>query len=236
VATVRVAVAIGALLCLAGCAVARRFPGRPAAWVGRAISAVLVADAVSFELRPVVEGTWSLRGSLPLNLCDLTLVVAAVVCWVPRWQTGMELTYFWGLAGTLQAVITPDLTISFPHLEFFQFVVGHVGIVIAAAYLVIGLRRRPRRSAVPRVFAITLAYAGLVGVLDWLTGANYMYLARIPGRTSLLSVLGPWPWYIASAAGVAVVLFLILDAPFRLGSGTARWTEPRRRSAGGRRS
>jgi uncharacterized membrane protein YwaF len=68
---------------------------------------------------------------------------------------------------------------------------------------------------VPRVLAVTLAYTALVGVIDWLADANYMYLARVPGRTSLLSVLGPWPWYIGSAAGVAIVLFLILDVPFR---------------------
>ena len=55
-----------------------------------------------------------------------------VACWPPRWQLGVELSYFWGLTGTLQAVLTPDLSVSFPHLEFFEFVVGHVGIVIAA--------------------------------------------------------------------------------------------------------
>ena len=41
-----------------------------------------------------------------------------------------------------------------------------------------------------------------------------MYLAAVPTHGSLLSVLGPWPWYILSAAGVAFVLLLILDAPF----------------------
>jgi membrane protein implicated in regulation of membrane protease activity len=41
-----------------------------------------------------------------------------------------------------------------------------------------------------------------------------MYLAAVPTHGSLLSVLGPWPWYILSAAAVALVLLLILDAPF----------------------
>lgn len=68
-----------------------------------------------------------------------------------------------------------------------------------------------------RVFAITAAYTAFVGVFDWLTAANYMYLAAVPAHHSLLSVLGRWPWYILSAAGVALVLLLILDAPFRSG-------------------
>jgi hypothetical integral membrane protein (TIGR02206 family) len=210
------AVALGVACCVAACLVARRFPGRPARIVGRVICVVLVVDAVTYALSPAFEGTWSVRESLPLSLCDVALVIAAVTCAYPEWQLGVELTYFWGLAGTLQGVLTPDLSVSFPHLAFFEFVIGHLGIVIAALYLVVGLGRKPRPGSVPRIFGITVAYAVFVGVFDWLTGANYMYLARIPRKASLLSVLGPWPWYIASAAGVAVVLFALLNALSRL--------------------
>jgi hypothetical integral membrane protein (TIGR02206 family) len=184
-------------------------------WAGRAIAVVLAVDAVVFVARPLVDGDWSVRTSLPLALCDVALVVAAVACWWPGWLLGVELTYFWGLAGTLQAVLTPDLTAGFPELEFFLFVVGHIGIVLAALYLVVGLRIAPRPGAVPRVFGITAAYAALVGLFDWATGSNYMFLAAPPERASLLSVLGPWPWYLLSASAVAYGLLLLLDLPFR---------------------
>lgn len=209
------AVAIGAATCTALCIGARRRPGRWVTWAGRAISIVLAADAVTFVSTPLAEGTWSVRSSLPLDLCDVALVLAAVACWQPRWQLAVELTYFWGLAGTLQAVSTPDLSAGFPRLAFFEFVVGHLGIVIAALFLVIGLRLAPRRGSVLRVFAITAGYTAFVGCFDALSGGNYMFLAALPSHTSLLSVLGPWPWYLVSAAGVAVVLLLVLDAPFR---------------------
>lgn len=210
------AVAIGAALGVAACVTARRSPGPIAAAIGRCISVVLAADAIVFAVHPVFAGNWTARSSLPLDLCDVALVIAAVATWRPTWRLGVELTYFWGLAGTLQAVVTPDLTTPFPDVEFFLFVVGHIGIVIAAMYLVVGLRIEPRRGSVLRVFAITVAYTGVVALVDRALGANYMYLARLPGRASLLSVLGPWPWYLLSAAGVALVLFAILDAPFRL--------------------
>jgi hypothetical integral membrane protein (TIGR02206 family) len=210
-----VAVAIGAVICGSLCLACRRWPGPWVVYAGRAISVVLAADAVTFLGRSLMDPHWSVQRSLPLALCDLALIVAAVTCWRPRWRLGVELTYFWGLAGTLQAVATPDLSARFPHIEFFMFVVGHVGIVVAALFLVVGLRLRPRRGSVARVFAITAGYTAFVGWFDWVTGANYMFLAAPPARPSLLSVLGPWPWYIVSAAGVAVVLLLILDAPFR---------------------
>lgn len=197
------------------CVACRRRPGPWVPWAGRALALVLAADAVVFVVRQALGGSWSVRSSLPLALCDVALVVAAVACWLPNWSLGVELTYFWGLAGTLQAVLTPDLHVGFPSIEFVQFVVGHLGIVLAALYLVVGLRITPRPGAAVRVFVITVAYAAVIGAFNWLTGSNYMYLAAPPESASLLSLLGPWPWYLLSATGVAVVLFAVLDAPFR---------------------
>jgi hypothetical integral membrane protein (TIGR02206 family) len=214
-----VAVGIGAAICASLCIACRRWPGPWVRWAGRAISLVLVIDAVVFVSVPLAEGVdrWSVQTSLPLALCDVALIIAAIACWSPQWLLAVELTYFWGLAGTLQAVVTPDLSSGFPQLQFFEFVVGHLGIVIAALYLVVGLRLQPRPGSVMRVFAITAAYTAFVGIFDWLTGSNYMYLAAVPRHGSLLSVLGPWPWYILSAAALALVLLLILDAPFHRG-------------------
>jgi hypothetical integral membrane protein (TIGR02206 family) len=154
------------------------------------------------------------RASLPLSLCDVGLVIATFACWLPSRPLLVELTYFWGLAGSLQGVLTPDLTQRFPELQFFVYVVGHVGIVTAAVYLVVGLRRRPRPRAVPRIFLLTAAYAAVVGVFDDATGANYMFLRAKPATGSLLSILGPWPWYIAGAAALALIVLMALDAPF----------------------
>jgi len=206
---VLLAVGAGGALCVG----ARRKPGRRAVLAGRLISIVLVADAVSYVVAEMIGGTWSAKTDLPFALCDAAVLVAAAACW---WRTPLlvELTYFWGLAGTLQAVITPDLNAGFPHLVFFQYLAGHLGIVLAAVYLVVGLRIAPRPGSVINTFAITLGYSALVGIVDAASGANYMFLRRPPGNWTLLRLLGPWPWYIASAAGVALVLFAALDLPF----------------------
>ena len=208
-------VVAAAVIAVVLCVACRRSPGPWVRWAGRALALVLAADAAVFLVRQVVGGGWSLRNSLPLALCDVALVVAAAACWYPSWSLGVELTYFWGLAGTLQAVLTPDLHVGFPSLEFVLFVVGHLGIVVAALYLVVGLRIVPRPGAAVRVFAITVAYAAAIGAFNWLTGSNYMYLAAPPENPSLLSLLGPWPWYLLNATGVAMVLFAVLDAPFQ---------------------
>jgi hypothetical integral membrane protein (TIGR02206 family) len=204
-------VAVAAATCAALCGAARKDRGRCGAVV---LGLILLAVAVIWVVQSAVSGSWTAAGSLPLPLCDVALVVAALACWWPR-PLLVELTWFWGMAGTLQAVITPDLAVAFPNLLFLEYVVGHLGIVVAAVYLVVGLRITPRPGAVPRTFAITAAYTACVGVVDAVTGGDYMFLRSRPATWSLLSVLGPWPWYIVGAAGVAVVLLVLLDLPFR---------------------
>jgi hypothetical integral membrane protein (TIGR02206 family) len=223
------AVALAAVAGVAACAAARRRPGRWRPWVAGVLGAALLADAVSYVVALVVAGTFTARTDLPLALCNVAVLVAAAACF---WRVPVlvELTWFWGLAGTLQAIVTPDLDVGFPHVVFFQYMVGHLGIVLAALFLVVGMGLRPRPGAALRVLGITALYTGFVGLVDGLSGANYMFLRSPPANWTLLRVLGPWPWYTVSAAGVAVVLVTALDAPFWAGRRALKPSHPPRTS------
>ena len=65
------------------------------------------------------------------------------------------------------------------------------------------------------MFGATLVVAVAAGTANLLTGGNYMWLREKPDEASLLDVMGPWPWYIVSAAVLALALFTLLDLPFR---------------------
>jgi hypothetical integral membrane protein (TIGR02206 family) len=191
---------------------------RPGAWKFARIvlASILVGAEVGWwaYLAATHATDADLASALPLQLCDAAIFIAAFAL-VLRKQVLVEVTYFWGLAGTIQAVITPDLPQHYPSFPYFQYYVAHGGIVAAALFLVVGLGQWPRRDAVTRVAAITILFALLVGAIDAATGANYMYLRSKPTSASLLDFLGPWPFYIAWALLVGAALLLILDAPFR---------------------
>ena len=91
-------------------------------------------------------------------------------------------------------------------------------VILAALFLVVGLGLLPRRGAVRRIFVLTLAFAALVGLIDLVTGGNYMYLRAVPVSGSLLNLMGPWPWYIVAGAVLTLAVLAVLDAPFRLSS------------------
>jgi len=204
-------VVVAVLLCVA----ARRAPGGWIDAVAVIIALTIVAAELSWQPYVVAKGTWSAATSLPVQLCDVAgFVAAAALLW--RQLVLVEVAYFWGLGGTLQAVLTPDLKDHFPSFPYLQFYVTHDLVILAALFLVFGLALQPRPGAVRRIFVLTVAFAIVVGLIDLATGGNYMYLRQVPVSGSLLDLMGPWPWYIAAGAVLTLVVLAILDAPFRL--------------------
>ncbi len=190
--------------------VGRRHPGAPTLWIARALAALIFAGWAGEYAADVIRGTWSVTYDLPLQLTDAVSVVS-IAALLTRRQLLVELVYFWALTASLQATLTPDLGQSFPSVYYFTYFVYHVGAIVAALLLVFGCRIAPRRHAAWRAWALTLAFATIPGAADVITGGNYMYLRARPVHSSLLSVLGRWPWYIASGAALGLVMMLVLQ-------------------------
>jgi hypothetical integral membrane protein (TIGR02206 family) len=177
------------------------------AW--RALALVLLAAFGGEQLTYALRGEWSARVNLPFQLTDAVTIVAAAALW-RRAQQLVELTYFWALSASLQAVLTPDLGQDFPDVLYFTYFAAHSGAVAAACLLVFGELRAPRPGAVVRAYAITAAFAACAAVATLATGGNYMFLRRKPAHGSLLDLMGPWPLYIAVAAVLGLALFAAL--------------------------
>jgi len=192
---------------------ARRRPGRWLVRASRAIAVVVLAAYLADHAVAASRDIWSVRVYLPLHLSDAATLVAVLALWTER-QPLVELTYFWGLTGALQATLTPDLGHGFPDALYLTYFVTHGGVVLAALLLVVGRGIVPRPGAAARAFAATLALAAAAAVGCLATGGNYMFLRRKPSD-SLLDLLGPWPFYIAAAALLAAAMFALLAAPFR---------------------
>jgi hypothetical integral membrane protein (TIGR02206 family) len=209
-------VPLGLLVVVAAalCTAARRAPGRWTGIVAVITAALIVLAELSWQPYVLAHHSWSVAFSLPVQLCDVGgFVAAAALLW--RQLLLVEVAYFWGLGGTVQALLTPDLHDRFPSFPYLQFYATHDLVVLAALFLVIGLNLQPRRGAVRRIFLLTLGFAAVVGLIDLVTGGNYLYLRRVPAQGSLLSVMGPWPWYIVIGAFLTLIVLAVLNAPFR---------------------
>lgn len=173
-----------------------------------------------------IQGIWSAKYNLPLQLTDAVSVVAVLALWSRR-ALLTELLYFWSLTASLQATATPDLSQNFPSVYYFTYFGYHIGPIVGACFLVFGCRLYPRPGAYRRVFAITLAFTAVVGAANLITGGNYMYLRAKPVHGSLLDVMGPWPVYIFSTVVLALAMLFVLQL-------LADWLRQRERATGGR--
>jgi hypothetical integral membrane protein (TIGR02206 family) len=162
-----------------------------------------------------IDGDPDLDSSLPLHLCDLAAFIAGFALLTER-RLLCTLTYFWGLAGAIQALLTPAITVGFPHPAFVAFFVHHFAIVGAALYLPIvrGWRADQPWWKGP-LTALLLGNVYLIlsmGINAWL-GTNFGFTAHKPVNPSLLDHMGPWPYYLLGMQGMAVVLFSLLALP-----------------------
>lgn len=196
---------------------ARRDPsGRVEKRVRQALAALLAANILALVIIGLVRGENQWIDFLPMHLCDWLsfLMIAALLT---KRQAAFEVSYFWGIAGTSQGVLTPDLQWAFPHPYFFTFHIGHSGILAAVAFLAFAGGMRPRRGSFLRAWLWLQVYALAAGLTNILLNENFGYLCAKPENPSLLDHLGPWPWYILSLQALALVLFLLLELPWRLG-------------------
>ncbi|MGH8102520.1 MAG: TIGR02206 family membrane protein [Chthoniobacterales bacterium] len=181
-----------------------------------AISALLLINYTAYLIIARQFGATTWTRVLPLQLCDWAMFVIIAALWTGnrRW---LEIAYFWGIGGTLQAIITPNLRFGFPDLRFISFFVAHSGIIIGVIFLMLIYGFRPRPMSIVRTFAWTELYFVIAFTTDLLTGENYGFLLHKPEAFSLLSLLSDWhPLYLLQMHGLALVFFCVLYAPFAI--------------------
>lgn len=176
----------------------------------------LSAFPLSLAAWSTIDAPKSLDNFLPLQLCDIATLTAGCALITKR-PLLCALTYFWGLAATMQALLTPALTVGFPHMAFVMFFVQHFAIVAAAFYLPLVEGWRPRQplwKAPLEVYFWSVVYLVVAMTVNKLLGTNFAFAAHKPVNPSLIDQLGPWPWYLLSMQGIALVFFYLLTLPF----------------------
>jgi hypothetical integral membrane protein (TIGR02206 family) len=180
------------------------------------LSAVLVLNYVVYLIFIRSRGVVTWQQMLPMQLCDwgMVVVIVAMCSGNQRW---FEVAYFWGIGGTLQAVLTPNLRFGFPDWRFISFFTSHCGIIIGVVLLMLTRRYRPYPMSIVRVFLWSEFYFVVTLITDELTGFNYGFLLHKPEAFSILSFLSDSrALYLLQMHGLALLFFLGLYAPFAI--------------------
>ncbi len=180
------------------------------------MATLLVINESLWHIWNLSIGEWTIQTMLPLHLCSVLVWLCAYML-VTKNRTIYEFAYLIGIAGALQAVLTPDLgQYAFPHFRYFQVFVSHGLIIISALFMTFVEGFRPTWNSVKRVAIYGNIYLIFVFILNLLIGSNYLFVAHKPETASLLDVLPSWPYYILILEILAAVFILLFYAPFAI--------------------
>lgn len=178
------------------------------------LSIILILAVFLYHFWLIYEQAWSAKSDLPLQLSDLT-VILAIAMLLTSSNKLFQFIFFAGLGSAIQAILTPDLgKFSFPHFRYLEFFVSHGGVVLACLFMVAVLNYRPTIHALWMTILIVNLYAVCLFFINKAIGSNYLYIMKKPEDVSILTVLGPWPWYLIPMEIVMILSFYILYCPF----------------------
>ncbi|MBD2864857.1 YwaF family protein [Paenibacillus oceani] len=180
-----------------------------------ALAGVLALSEISLNVWYVTEDVYSVKDTLPLELCSITLYLCVFMLLFNS-RVLFGIAYFTGIGGAMQALLTPVLYYDYPHFRFLEFFAAHIAILLAVFYMVWVERFWPTFRSVLLAMGFLNVLLPVILFVNAVTGGNYMFLSGKPETPSLLDWLGPYPWYLLSLEAAAFFLFLVLYVPFAL--------------------
>lgn len=182
-------------------------------YIATTFGVLLLGVALFSPVYQWIWGNWTVQSSLPLNLCSLSaLLSGTVLLW--RSQMAFELLLYWGLSGATYSMITPEMTLEYSDWNLFEYYVSHAGIIFSGLYLSLVCGMRLRKGSWQPVFLLTQVVALVVGIVDKMIGANYMYLMQKPAVSNPFFA-GDWPWYILVLELALLLHFYVIYLLFR---------------------
>ena len=180
------------------------------------IACILLLNTIGEHWYNYKIGYWNLQQNLPVHLCSISNILCIALLFnYKQWLA--ELVYYWGLAGGIHSLLTPEFTIGMEGYNFYSYFINHGGLILVVAYIIVHYKFTPR----PKSWLWVLGYTQLVaigaGIVNYAVGANYMYLSQKPAANNPF-IIGDWPYYIIILEAVALLHFWIFYLPFAKGN------------------
>ena len=147
---------------------------------------------------------------ISLHMCGFSLFISCYALYT-RNQTAFELAFFWGLAGALQAIITPDPTrFYFGYISTLWSFLSHGLIILNVFWMIFVFDMRCRKYSLLNTVLITNGAIFVVGIINKLigNGANYWFICEKPSGENP-ALVGEWPYYLITFQ-LAGILFMML--------------------------
>ena len=169
-----------------------------------------------------IDKSWSIQDSLPLHLCAIMWFLS-IYLFLTKKQWVFEMILFIGMPGGIHSLLTPELPHGSDLLHKIDFFIGHGGLVLAPLYAVFVLNMWPRKHAWWQTFLKLQILVLIVGIINYISDSNYMYLMHPPIANNPLipsenSFFGQGNRYILIFELAVIIHAAIINLPFLMKS------------------
>lgn len=178
----------------------------------------IVSLEVSRQIWAISMGNYLWSEMLPLHLCGIQIFLMPLMIKTkhPLLKNFVYLTAFPGALAAL--LFNETVFYKYPvfHFQSIQTFVIHTLIMIVPIFLMVFDGFRPKLKYILPSTALLALIAVFDGVVNVITGGNYLFIASAPADTPIAWVadITGWPGYIPVMIVLVVVIWLILVIPF----------------------
>jgi hypothetical integral membrane protein (TIGR02206 family) len=180
----------------------------------------IVALEISRQIWAISMGNYLWSEMLPLHLCGIQIFLMPLML-KTKWPLLKNFVYLTAFPGALAALLFNETVFyKYPvfHFQSIQTFVIHTLIMIVPIFLMAFDGFRPKLTYILPSTALLAGIAIFDGVVNVLTGGNYLFIASAPADTPIAWVadVTGWPGYIPVMIGIVVIIWLILVLPFTI--------------------
>lgn len=183
--------------------------------VGNIFAFSISLSVIVWTIMKVYQRGFDIKNDLPFHLCNLIALLLPIFS-ITRKYIIYEIILFWILAGTAQAVFTPDIKVGFPNYQFLKYWYVHAGLIVFIFYATYIYQMKPTFKSIFKSFIALQFYVLFMMFINKITGANYFYISRKPDGATMLDYMGEWPYYLLVTELILIPYFLLIYLPFYL--------------------
>ena len=177
---------------------------------------LLLAAQSAWIIWLICIGEATLESMLPLDICSFFILLSVAMLWLRSYRL-YEFSVFMGTGGALAALITPAIGFyRFPHFLFIQTMLAHAVLLTAQVYMTAVEGFQPTWKSLGKTIVFVNLFMLGAALANIFLGSNFLFLAHKPEGITILSFLGPWPWYILWAEVLGFSLCALLVIPFQV--------------------
>ena len=174
-----------------------------------------------FYLNYFSPDAYNWTNTIPLHACHISSYATGLFL-LTRNQKFFDFAYFWGLGGGTMALLTPDIELTFPDIDFITLFSGHGILFFALIYIALAIKQNITFNSYKNAIIFSLYILPIVYVINIIVGgepgfeANLWYLMKAPAGDSLMNFFPNPPLHVIPLFPIVMFVFYLLYLPYKL--------------------